>query len=62
MVEADSGPKRLLPIPKAYDAIGSTRYVSFDTVRSTYRTREDKCHVSHVVGDTGSWEQKMAHS
>ena len=62
IVEADSGPKRLLPIPKPYDTVGSTRHVSFDTVRTTYRTREDKCHVSHVVGDTGSWEQKMAHS
>jgi type III restriction enzyme len=60
IVEADSGPKRLLPIPKAYDTIGSTRYVSFDTVKATYKTREDKCHVSHVVGDTETWEQKLA--
>ncbi len=60
VVEADSGPKRLLPIPKPYDTIGSTRYVSFDTVKPTYKTRADKCHISHVVGDTESWEQKMA--
>ena len=25
-----------------------------------YQTRPDKCQVSHVVGDTESWEQKMA--
>jgi type III restriction enzyme len=60
IVEADSGPKRLVPIPKPYETIGSTRYVSFDTVKPTYKTRPDKCHVSHVVGDTESWEQKMA--
>jgi type III restriction enzyme len=60
VVEADSGPKRLLPIPKPYDTIGSTRYVSFDTVKPTYKTRAEKCHISHVVGDTESWEQKMA--
>jgi type III restriction enzyme len=60
IVESDSGPKRLLPIPKPYETVGSTRYVSFDTVKPTYKTRPDKCHVSHVVGDTESWEQKMA--
>ncbi|MCK7505705.1 MAG: hypothetical protein MZV70_17580 [Desulfobacterales bacterium] len=35
--------------------IGSTRYVDFDTARDVYRTRPDKCHVSHVVLDSG-WE------
>jgi len=60
IVAADAGSKRLLPIPKAYDTIGSTRYVDFDTTRPTWRTRPDKCHVSHVVADTESWEQKMA--
>lgn len=34
--------------------------MDFDTVRSVYATREDKCHVSHVVADTDSWEQKLA--
>jgi len=60
IVAADSGPKRLMPIPKPYDTVGSTRHVSFDTVRATYKTDPNKCHVSHVVGDTESWEQKMA--
>ncbi len=52
--------KTLLPILRPYDPIGSTRYVDFDTTRPVYRTNPDKCHVSHVVADTGSWEQKMA--
>jgi len=52
----------LKPILAPYDTLGSTRYVDFDTTRPTYRTREDKCHISHVVGDTESWEQKMAQS
>ncbi|HVW37513.1 MAG TPA: hypothetical protein VHB99_09410 [Pirellulales bacterium] len=60
IVLADPGEKRLLPIPKPYDTLGSTRYVSFDTIRPTYRTAPDKCHVSHVAGDTESWEQKLA--
>lgn len=60
IVGAEPGEKRLLPIPKAYDPVGSTRWVRFDTVRPTYRTDERKCHVSHVVADTDSWEQKMA--
>ena len=45
---------------KPYDTIGSTRHVDFDTTRSVYSTRPDKCHISHVVADTESWEQKMA--
>jgi type III restriction enzyme len=50
----------LKPILRPYDTLGSTRYVDFDTTRPVYATRADKCHVSHVVADTGSWEQKMA--
>ena len=34
--------------------------MSFDTIKATYKAREDKCHVSHVLGDTDTWEQKMA--
>lgn len=48
------------PILRPYDTIGSTRYVEFDTRRPVFATREDKCHISHVVADTESWEQKMA--
>ena len=60
IVKATPGEKRLLPIPKPYDTVGSTCWVRFDTVRPTYKTSADKCHISHVVADTGSWEQKMA--
>lgn len=52
--------KTIKPILRPYDTIGSTRYVDFDTTRPVYATREDKCHISHVVADTDSWEQKMA--
>ena len=52
--------KILKPILRPYDAVGSTRYVDFDTTRNVYATREDKCHINFVVADTESWEQKMA--
>lgn len=60
IVRSTSGEKRLLPVLRPYDTLGSTRFVDFTTTRPTYRTREDKCHISHVVADTESWEQKMA--
>ncbi len=60
IVAAESGDKTLKPILYPYDSTGSTRYVDFDTVRPTYKTDPDKCHISHVVADTNSWEQKMA--
>ncbi|MCD4830094.1 MAG: DEAD/DEAH box helicase family protein [Candidatus Cloacimonetes bacterium] len=60
IVCADSGEAVLKPILAPYDTIGSTRYVDFDTVRSVYATDPAKCHISHVVADTKSWEQKMA--
>ena len=60
IVQSTNGSPALKPIPRPYDTIGSTRYVDFDTTRAVYPTRADKCHVSHVVADTASWEQKMA--
>ena len=60
IVAGDGGDKRLMPIPRPYDTIGSTRYVDFDTTRPVYTTSPEKCHISHVVADTDSWEQKMA--
>jgi type III restriction enzyme len=59
IVQADAGEPRLLPILLPYDSTGSTRYVDFDTTRPVYPTKE-KCHISHVVADTNSWEQKLA--
>jgi type III restriction enzyme len=60
IVSSASGQKTLKPILRPYDTIGSTRYVDFDTIRPTYAARPDRCHISHVVADTDSWEQKLA--
>ena len=60
IVTSTDGEKTLKPILRPYDTIGSTRYVDFDTTRNTYATSAAKCHISHVVADTESWEQKMA--
>jgi len=60
VIASEEGPKYLKPILRPYDYIGSTRYVDFDTTRSVYPTDPAKCHISHVVADTESWEQKMA--
>lgn len=62
IVRSTEGENRLKPLLRAYDSEGSTRYVDFDTIRSVYSTRADKCHISHVVADTETWEQKMAQS
>lgn len=62
IVQSSGGTPALKPIFRPYDTLGSTRHVDFDTIRPVYETRDDKCHVSHVVADTGSWEQKMAQS
>lgn len=60
IVIGSDGEKRLLPILQPYNTVGSTQYVSFETTRPVYVTDPDKCHISHVVADTESWEQKMA--
>jgi len=60
IVASTGGTPTLVPILRPYDAVGSTRYVDFDTTRPVSATRADKCHISHVVADTDSWEQKAA--
>jgi len=60
IVTSTDGTAALKPILRPYDTIGSTRHVDFDTTRSVFATRDGKCHISHVVADTDSWEQKMA--
>jgi type III restriction enzyme len=60
IVASTDGTAALKPILRPYDTVGSTRYVDFDTTRPVFATRDDKCHISHVVADTDSWEQKMA--
>jgi type III restriction enzyme len=61
IVASTSEEKTLLPILRPFDTLGSTRYVDFDTARDVYRTRPDRCHISHVVLDS-SWEAKLAES
>ncbi len=51
--------RTLMPIPRPYDPLGSTRHVDFDTSRPVYRTAPERCHVSHVTLDSG-WEAKLA--
>jgi len=60
IIASQDGPKYLKPILRPYDYTGSTKYVDFDTTRPVYSTDSNKCHISHVVADTESWEQKMA--
>jgi type III restriction enzyme len=60
IVRSQKGEQVIKPILRPYDVLGSTKYVDFDTTKPTYITHADKCHVSHVVADTGSWEQKLA--
>jgi type III restriction enzyme len=57
---SEGSQKTLKPILRPYDTFGSTRYVDFDTTKPVYATDSTKCHISHVVADTDSWEQKMA--
>ena len=51
-------PQTLLPILGAPP--GSTQSVAFETAKPVWSTHPGKCHVSHVVADTESWEQKAA--
>jgi type III restriction enzyme len=60
IVQSAEGAPLLKPILRPYDTLGSTRYVDFDTTRPVMLARADKCHISHVVADTDSWEQKLA--
>jgi type III restriction enzyme len=60
VVLSAEGEKSLMPILDPYEPWGSSRPVDFDTTRPVYPTDPAKCHLSHVVADTNSWEQKMA--
>ena len=58
--ESCAGRKTLLPILPPYESEGSTRHIKFETAKAVYPTDKDKCHISHVVADTESWEQTFA--
>ena len=59
IVQSTAGTTTLKPILRPYETVGTTRYVDFHTIRSTWKTRADKCHVSHVALDS-DWEAKLA--
>ncbi len=58
IVRGTKGEKRLQPLLRTFDPIGSTSYVDFNTTKNVYPT--EKSHLNYVVADTASWEQKMA--
>lgn len=56
MVRGTAGEKRLLPILRPYDALGSTSEVDFNTTKTVYETT--KSHLNYLVEDSG-WESKV---
>jgi len=56
IVTGTEGEKRLAPIMRAYDPMGSTRYVSFDTTKGVYAT--ERSHLNYLVLDS-RWEAKL---
>lgn len=60
IVKSTDKSQALKPVLKPYDMLGTTKYVDFDTIRAVYPTTLS--HISHVVADTDSWEQKLAQS
>jgi len=60
IVRADEGEASVRAMLAPYDSEGSTAHVDFDTAKPVMETDSERCHVSHVVADTESWEQKMA--
>ncbi len=57
IVAGTGGEKRLMPILRPYEPIGSTDYVYFKTTKTCYDTT--KSHINRVVQDSG-WESKLA--
>ncbi len=60
VVRGASAQERVRAVLSPYDRAGSTAVVDFDTGKPVMRTDAGKSHVSHVVADTDSWEQKSA--
>ncbi len=54
------GEARIIATPQSYNPTGSTRHVDFNTTKTDlWRTDARKCHVDHVVNDSG-WEAELA--
>ncbi len=58
IVRCAQGEPILKPRLRPFDPMGSTKFVDFNTTKPVYVTRSDRCHVSHVVGDS-NWEFKF---
>jgi len=61
IVTGTSGEKRLIPILRAFDPLGTTEHVAFDTTKAVFTTNPDKCHLNYVPLDS-NWEAKLAQS
>ncbi|MEX2548555.1 MAG: DEAD/DEAH box helicase family protein [Chloroflexota bacterium] len=57
IVAGTVGEKRLTPVLRPYEPIGSTDYVYFETTKTCYDAT--KSHINRVVQDSG-WESKLA--
>ena len=57
IVSGTVGVKRLVPILRPYEAIGSTDGISFETTKHCYDTTNS--HINRVALDSG-WEAKLA--
>lgn len=60
IVSTVDGTLTVKPILRSFEVLGSTHNVDFDTTKPVFETDANKSHISHVVADTQSWEQKMA--
>lgn len=58
IVEASGGTKHLVAILRAYDSIGDTENVDFDTTKPVRLTSPEKCHVNYTVADS-RWEHRV---
>ncbi|MEX0650985.1 MAG: restriction endonuclease subunit R, partial [Actinomycetota bacterium] len=61
IVVGSHGEKRLVPIMRPYDPIGTTALVGFDSTKPIYETDPDTCHLNYVVQDS-DWESNLAHT
>jgi type III restriction enzyme len=61
VVVGSNDQRRLLPILRPYDPIGTTALVGFDSTKKIYETDPQKCHLNYVVQDS-DWESNLAHT
>ena len=55
---AGGGERRVRPVLRDFDPLGSTRTVDFTTTKSVYPTAPSKSHLNYVVLDS-RWEEKL---